>query len=250
MDLNPKLLLISAGILAGFIDSIAGGGGLITIPSLSLFLGLEASTIGTNKIAGTLSALVALCIYCSKGHMNWRRGWLFTLCISIGSFWGSFLAPFVSPNWFRLFLIITCPLLMWILWKKDLWVEKEPQHGVSLKSNPWIIAGLGTLCGFYDGIWGPGGGTFMFLSLFFVAKLPILTALAISKLANFTSAGVSLFNFARKGFVHWDIGLLLSAGIVVGAFSGSLLASRKASQIIRPLLLLIVSFLIVKFFLI
>jgi uncharacterized membrane protein YfcA len=179
--------------------------------------------------------------------MDWQGGWVFTLFIGLGSFLGSSLNPLLPPSTFRIFLIITCPLLLWILWNKDLWISRESSHAGS-SSNSKVLIGLGFVCGFYDGLWGPGGGTFMFLSLFFVSRLPLLVALAISKLANFTSAGVSLFNFARLGHVRWVFGLYLSAGIILGALAGSILASRKASQIVRPVLFIVVFTLIIRIF--
>ena len=242
---NPTFFLIGMGVIAGFIDSIAGGGGLITIPSLSLFLSLGPSTIGTNKIAGTLSALVALIVYSTQGHMKWKSGWLFTVFIGLGSFLGSSVNPWIPTSFFKVFLLISCPILLWILWRKDFWIEQESNHLEWNKNTRGIILSA-LLCGFYDGVWGPGGGTFMFLSLFFLAKFPLFTALAISKLANFTSAGVSLLNFAHRGFVQWHLGFSLAVGIVIGSLLGSLLATRKASQIIRPILLIVVCLLLSK----
>lgn len=248
MTVYPHLILLVAGTLAGFIDSIAGGGGLITIPTLSLFLTLGPNAIGTNKIAGTVAALLALLVYTFKGHMDWKRGWIFTLFVALGSFSGSTLAPILPSYLFRWFLFSTCPLLLWILWKKELWIQHEVVHSPALE-NSFLTSVLGFACGFYDGIWGPGGGTFMFLSLFFVAKFPILTALAISKLANTTSAGVSLINFARQNYVHWTLGAWLAAGISIGSLSGSLLATRKSGHIVRPVLIIVVALLLFRVFL-
>jgi len=245
MNNYTHLILLASGVLAGFIDSIAGGGGLITIPTLSLFLTLGPHTIGTNKIAGTVSALLALIIYSFRGHMAWKRGWLFTLFIAVGSFLGSSLSPYLPAPFFRGFLICTCPLILWVLWKKDLWIQTESSRS-SAKTMRLTLAFLGLGCGFYDGIWGPGGGTFMFLSLFFIVKLPLLTALAISKLANMTSAGISLINFARQKYVHWDLGLWLTLGISAGSFSGSLLASHKSERIVRPTLVFVTTLLLLK----
>lgn len=245
MNSYTHLILVASGVLAGFIDSIAGGGGLITIPTLSLFLTLGPHAIGTNKIAGTVSALLALIIYSFKGHMAWKQGWLFTLFIAAGSYFGSSLSPYLPLKVFRGFLIFTCPLILWILWKKDLWIQKEKSHTPTKKVGFYTPI-LGLSCGFYDGLWGPGGGTFMFLSLFFVAKFPLLTALAMSKLANMTSAGVSLFNFAQQKYVHWDLGLWLTLGISGGALSGSLLASHKSEAIVRPTLVVVTTLLLMK----
>lgn len=241
-----ELFLFFTGLVAGFVDSIAGGGGLITIPSLSLFLGLGSLTIGTNKIAGTLSALIALIVYSFKGHMDWKKGATFTFLVGLGSFLGSLVNPLVPPHWFRVFLLFTCPILLWVLWKKDLWVKAESDHlETPAPRTAWMVA-LALGCGFYDGIWGPGGGTFMFLSLFFVAQFPLLTSLAISKLANTTSAGVSLFNFSRQGYVNWKLGTVLSLGILFGALVGSILATRQATRLVRPVLVLVVFLLLAK----
>lgn len=239
MTSTHSLILFLAGGLAGFIDSIAGGGGLITVPTVALFLGMGPETIGTNKIAGTISALVALTVYSLQGHMNWKKGWKFTLCIVVGSYLGSTLNPYLPLSIFKALLLLTCPPLLWIIWKKDLWIEKE-KGPLSVKRERFMIPLLGLACGFYDGVWGPGGGTFMFLSLFFVAQLPLFTALAISKLANMLSAGVALLNFSIHGYVHWDVGLWLSTGVVLGSFLGSTLASKKAGRIIRPTLVIVV----------
>lgn len=86
----------------------------------------------------------------------------------------------------------------------------------------------------------------MFLSLFFVAQFPLLTSLAISKLANTTSAGVSLFNFSRQGYVNWKLGTVLSLGILFGALVGSILATRQATRLVRPVLVLVVFLLLAK----
>lgn len=220
----------------------------MTVPTLSLFLALGPHAIGTNKIAGTVSALIALIVYSFRGHMVWRQGWVFTLFISIGSFLGSSLSSSLPPEAFKIFLMLTCPLILWILWNKSLWIKKETLIHQAPRLN-LVTSFLGLACGFYDGIWGPGGGTLMFLSLFFVAKFPLLTALAISKFANMTSAGVSLINFAFQHFVHWKLGLWLAGGISLGALSGSVLASQKAEKIIRPVLLIVVFLLLTKVFL-
>jgi uncharacterized protein len=246
MSIEPTVFLFFAGLLAGFIDSMAGGGGLITIPSLSLFLAMGPECIGTNKIAATGAALIALLVYSLKGHMQWKQGGVFTLFIGLGALLGSSLTRWVSPAFFQGLLLFTCPVLLWVLWNKDLWVQKETQLDSKENRRRFFLPVLGLLCGLYDGLWGPGGGTLMFLSLFFVGKLPLFTALAISKLSNTFSALLALLNFIHQGAVRWKLGLSLAAGVSFGALGGSLTVSRFKSQLIRPVLVLVVAMLWLK----
>jgi uncharacterized protein len=241
-------LLPLTGLLAGFIDSIAGGGGLITLPAFALLLGPGAQAIGTNKIGATVAALTALLVYRKAGHFNLKVSLLFTVFVVFGSFMGSRLSPSVPPEAFKFLLLTTCPLILWIVYRKDFWVSRDKSHEPKLTPQH-LVASAGLICGFYDGIWGPGGGTFMFLSLLFVARLPLVTAMAASKLANTASGATSLASYASQGLVHWKEGLLLSVGIGIGAYLGARFATRVGSPIVRPILLVVVTLLLLRIFL-
>jgi uncharacterized membrane protein YfcA len=251
---SQAIVLVSTGLLAGFIDSIAGGGGLINLPVLTLMLGPGAHAIGTNKISGMFAALVALLVYLRAGHLDIKRSIAFTAWVAIGAFCGSRISPFFPPWIFQWLLLITCPVILFIVWKKDLWINQEIKlHGIS-SSLKWyhvpefrvFISGI--ICGLYDGAWGPGGGTFMFLSLLFFAKLPIISALAAAKLANTFSAASALTGYAISGYVHWHEGLVMAAGISAGAFIGARNATKHAARIIRPILAVVASLLLIRMF--
>lgn len=247
LTFGSAAFLITAGLIAGFIDSIAGGGGLITLPSLAWILGPGILAIGTNKIVGSVAALVALLVYASRGHFNLSKSLAFAVWVGIGSFAGSRVAPFIPAAWFPYFLAASCPLILWTVWKKDLWVAREEQHLQNLTgSNDRAIILSGLACGLYDGAWGPGGGTFMFLALFFYAKLPLLIAIAASKLANTTSATASLVSYAAQGQVHPLEGLVMTSGVMVGSFFGARHASARATKIVRPALVAVSALLILK----
>jgi uncharacterized membrane protein YfcA len=237
--------LIAAGLVAGFIDSIAGGGGLITLPTLAAVVGPGADAIGTNKIVGTAGALAALIVYAHRGHVDWSRAISFSLWVAIGSFAGSRVEPLIPTRWFGYFLAATCPLILWVVWQKDLWIQREGGSPTHAKSGI-ALAAAGIGCGFYDGVWGPGGGTFMFLSLFFFAKLPLLVAIAASKVANTASAGTSLVSYWLQGRVHPIEGLIMGAGIALGGLVGANHATTRAARIVRPILVVVVGLLIVK----
>ena len=251
--MTETLGLMLAGLLAGIVDSIAGGGGLITLPALGIFLETGPHAIGTNKIAGSTASLVALWIYARVRRPDWRSGLAFAGITAVGSVVGSRVAPLLPPSAFKILLTVSGPLVLTLVWKRDLWTRAIEKNQLPRESTPAEtrrrilrlgIAGL--LCGFYDGAWGPGGGTLMLLTCIFIARLPLFTALAASKLANFASAFFSLISYAQQGYVHLPAGLAVGAGIAVGAWIGARRASRDAARVIRPVLTFVVVLLMAR----
>jgi len=240
--MHGELLLVFSGIIAGAIDSIAGGGGLITLPVLSTFLEAGPHAIGTNKIVGTTGALIAFLVYLRKQPLNLERGLSFVLSVGVGALFGSLSSPHLPKNYFRFLLIAACPLVLWVVWNKQLFVSEARAQGE--KSLRKIIL-VGTAVGFYDGFFGPGGGTFMLIGLISGAKLALFEALMLSKLANTLSAGVSLVSYGFQGYVHVWNGVVMACGMTAGAFLGARLASKKAETVVRPVLLLVVGLLLV-----
>ena len=236
-------LLTLMGFLTGLIDSVVGGGGLISLPTLSIAIAPGAHAIGTNKIVGVVAAAIALFVYARNGHLRLKDGLAFCVVCACGSFLGSSAAPYVSKDFFRYMMILMCPIVLWIVYNKDK-IFKE--HDNFVKPHPALFFLTAILSGFYDGFFGPGGGTVMFLSLFFGAGYPMLTAIAISKLANTFSASTALVTYAANGFVHWKEGSIMAASAAVGAYIGASYATRAAAKIIRPMLILIVVLLMVK----
>jgi uncharacterized protein len=239
---TTSIFLFFAGLASGFIDSIAGGGGLISVPSLSVVLGAGAMAVGTSKVAGTLGTLVATIVYYRKGHLDIRASLLFAIVTGLGSFFGSKSAAFIPAEVYRWILIISCPVILWIVWKKDLWLDKDLQKNKSVVRL--VLAGL--LCGFYDGLWGPGSGTFMLLSLLFFAGFPLLMAAAASKLANFFSASTALTNYSLAGYVDFSSGIFIALGFGLGAYLGANLATKKGMQIARPVLVILSGLLMIR----
>ena len=143
---------------------------------------------------------------------------------------------------FVLLIILSAPLILFVIFKKDFLVT-------SLKNTPpkkrmFFLAAFA--CGLYDGSFGPGGGTFMFLALISVVKIEVMTALLLSKLANTFSAGTALISFSLQGYVHLKEGLLIGFAMVVGAAIGANTAKKWDIKIIRPMLLIAVSLLLMS----
>jgi uncharacterized membrane protein YfcA len=242
-----ELLIFSAALLAGFIDAIAGGGGLILLPALSIVIGAGPSAIGTNKPAAVAMAAIALIVYARRGHLNLRLSAAFALMLAIGALVGSRLALLIPLAVFPWLLAVTCPVLLYVVWQRELWVPRDADHPSGL-ARPFapsvLLSGLG--CGIYDGVFGPGAGTFMFLSLLFCAHLPLLSALAAAKLANTASAAVALASYAESGHVYWRLGAIAAVGALVGGYLGARQASLRAARIVRPTLVVVVVLLVLR----
>jgi uncharacterized membrane protein YfcA len=236
-------LLPFAGFVTGFIDSIAGGGGLITVPIFTEILGPGAAAIGTNKIAGASGALVALFVYWKGRKLNWQVSWKFLLAATIGSLLGAWANPYLPKEFFKWALIVSCPFLIMVLLKKDFIIQYSSHHRV--RSNLALVA-AGLAVGFYDGFFGPGGGTFMLIALIWLVKLPLMDSLILSKLSNSLTATASLISYQYQGYVHWKWGLLMSTGMIVGAFVGAKLNNKHAAKIMKPVMVFVVLMLMVR----
>jgi uncharacterized protein len=240
------LLLAFVGALAGFIDSIAGGGGLITVPVLSILLGPGAEAIGTNKIAASVGTLIAMLVYMRMGHVRIRGHLWFFAVVALSSGLGAWTSAWVPPVVYKWFIVAIVPLLLFVVMKKDLWIKRaaSEDHSHVNKQALWMA---GFACGFYDGIAGPGGGTLMFLSLFILARFPLIEAMATAKVANLASASFSLVTYAAAGHVLWDKGLSMAIGMAFGAFAGASLATKNAAAWARVALAVVSSLLVLRF---
>ncbi len=249
MEPIPLLLLLVGGAVAGFIDSIAGGAALVTIPILSIVVGAGVQAIAASKVVGVAAALMALIVFYFHGHLDWSRGFAFGLWVGIGALFGSSLAPYLSVVYFKWMLILLCPLLLAVVWEKDRWAKvSERAHLPALPASKVILdprcIAVGLACGLYDGFFGPAGGTFYFLALVFVVRMQILPAMAVAKLVNVISGLTALGNYASKGLVRWEEGFIMSAGVLLGAFIGARCATKGAAKVVRPVLACVVALLL------
>lgn len=220
---------------------------MILLPALSLIVGAGPAAIGSNKPAAAAMAGMALLIYSRRGHLSWRLGGMFALMIAVGALAGSRLALLVPLPAFPWLLALACPVLLYVVWQKELWLPREMNLS-PVPPRPFAPAVLisGLVCGVYDGAFGPGAGTFMFLSLLFFAHLPLLTSLAASKLANTASALVALASYSQSGHVNWRLGAIAAVGAVVGAYFGARQASARAARVVRPTLVVVVVLLVLR----
>jgi len=228
------VLLVAAAGLAGFVDSIAGGGGIITLPAL-LVAGLPPHlALGTNKLQSSFGSLTASLRYRAAGIVRFRDMIVGIAATALGAGLGALAVGAVDAGFLRLFIpLLLLAILVFLALRPRFGLQKEEKR---VEWVPfWIIGGL--VLGFYDGFFGPGTGTFWAMALVGLAGLDLQGATAHTKVANFTSNLVSLGVFLAAGTVIFPIGIAMGAAEVGGAWAGSRMVLRKGAAFVRAVIL-------------
>ena len=233
LTLTITLLLLAAAFMAGFVDSIAGGGGLIALPALLLAGFSPVEALGTNKLQGLFGSGSATVAYARKGHVDLASQLPSAGLSAAGSALGALLATLVPGDIFRAFL----PFLLVAI---ALYFAFKPNMGDidrARRLSPFLFGlMIVPMIGFYDGVFGPGAGSFFMLAFVALAGFGLLKATAHTKLLNFASNLGAFAIFAFVGVISWKVGLMMGAAQFAGAQAGSRLAMRNGARIIRPLL--------------
>ncbi|MCX2497389.1 TSUP family transporter [Plesiomonas shigelloides] len=227
------LLLLAAASLAGFIDAIAGGGGLLTVPAL-LAAGLPpAMALGTNKLQGTAGSFSATWYFVRRGAVNLSDITFMIICTFIGSVVGTILVQMIDASILRQVL----PFLILAVGGYFLFsprVGETDRHSRISARLFALTAGAGI--GFYDGFFGPGTGSFFAIAFVTLLGFNLAKATAHTKVLNFTSNVASLLFFALGGKVVWSVGLLMMVGQFIGARLGARMVLTKGQSFIRPMI--------------
>jgi uncharacterized protein len=236
-------LLFLVGLAAGFVDSIAGGGGLITLPVLLSF-GLDPRhALGTNKLQATFGSGSAAWHYARAGTVPLKdclRGFLLSLA---GAALGTLAVRQLDPSFLKRFIpILLIAVALYTLLKPKL--GAEDLHPRMRRSTFDLLFGL--LIGFYDGFFGPGTGTFWTMAFILGLGFNMTRATGYSKVMNFASNVSSLVLFLPGGNVAWSAGLTMGIGQVLGARIGSRMVITRGTRFIRPVFISVVLALTLK----
>lgn len=244
MELDPAVFasLIAVAFCAGFVDSIAGGGGLLTVPAL-LAAGLPpVSAIATNKVQSVFGTASACWAFARRGHIDFRAFAVPTLAAFLGSMGGAMALSVISPG----VLSGVMPVVLIVIAGYFLLSPKISD----VESHRWLgplpYALVGAAIGFYDGFFGPGAGSFYAATLVSLMGMGIIRATGHTKLLNVASNLGALALMAAGGHIVWTLGLSMAAANIAGAQLGSRSAMRFGSKLIKPLLATISTVLAVK----
>jgi hypothetical protein len=238
LEIDPSLIAVLFAVAAGAacVDAIAGGGGLLTLPAL-LLAGLDpVAAIATSKLqasAGTVSATIA---FARRGLIRWSEAWKIALAAGLASMAGALCVSLLP----RAVLEAAVPVLLIGIALYFATARRMSSEDAAARVTPAFFAlTLAPAVGFYDGVFGPGAGSFYMIGFVTLLGLGVVRATAHTKLANAASNVGSLALFALSGHVVWTIGLAMAAGAFLGAQVGSRLAMRLGASLIRPLLVTI-----------
>lgn len=244
MDFLPYLIVCPLVFLAGFIDAIAGGGGLISLPAYML-AGLPPHiAIGTNKLSSAVGTTVATAQYISKGFMVWRLAVPAIVFSLIGANIGSNLTLLVPENAFLIIMLIALPVIaIYVFTHKSLSNPFEPE----ITTRVWVVVlASAFFIGMYDGFYGPGTGTFLMLLLTGAAHLTTRQAAGITKAINLSSNVMSLTVFLINGTVLLPLGLSAAIFSIAGNYLGARSFIKKGDAIARPAIITVISIFIIK----
>jgi uncharacterized membrane protein YfcA len=236
-------LLVLAAFAAGFVDSIAGGGGLITLPMLVLAGAPPVTALATNKVQGVFGAAMATWAYARGGHVVLSRQLVPATIAFLASVGGALLASRLPTDLIRLCLpVLLIGIALFFAFKPGL---NDIDRAERLRPAAFVVT-LVPIVAFYDGLVGPGAGSFYMLGFVALAGFGVLRATAHTKLLNFASNLGGLAAFAVVANPWWMVGLCMGAAQMAGAYVGSRVAMRIGSRVIRPLLVVTSTALAIK----
>ncbi|MCT1459676.1 TSUP family transporter [Aestuariimicrobium sp. p3-SID1156] len=242
MDLGWHLVafLVTAALVAGWVDAVVGGGGLIQLPSL--LIGLPADTpvatvSGTNKISSAAGTLVATGTYLRKVKVQWLYALPLMLAAYVGSSIGARLVTLMPREWFTPIVLVA---LIGVGW----YTVRRPQMGLNheVRRSGWPLAlmmtAIGLVIGIYDGFLGPGTGSFFVIALVAILGYGFLQASAMAKLANLTTNVAAIV--VLHDVINWKIGLAMATANLTGGFVGAAMAVRWGNAFVRRVFLVVV----------
>lgn len=235
------VLLIGAAFLAGWVDAVVGGGGLIQLPALLTGLPAETSTgtvLGTNKLASAAGTAVSAATYVRRVTPVAATVIPLVLCALAGSAAGAALATFIPRAWMSpIVLVALVGVGTYTLLRPAMGLVHEPRHqGRAHVLRTGVIGGG---VGFYDGILGPGTGSFFIIAMVVVLGYGFLEASVHAKLANLTTNIGALLVFGSQGEVWWLLGAVMAVANVAGGYLGARLAIKLGSGFVRIVFLVV-----------
>ena len=240
-----SIILICGGVfLAGFVDAIGGGGGIIAVPTY-LLAGLPTHfALGTNKLSSCIGTAASTFRYIKNGYVDWLLAAPSIVLAIVGAHFGTKLQLMMDERYLKYLLLIVLPIAAFIMLKKKHLPETRGEMA------PWkrraIVWGAALIIGAYDGFYGPGAGTFLLFAFCHLAKLDVRTSSGNVKVVNLSSNIGAIATSLMAGKVLIPIGLLAAVFSFTGQYLGAGLTIKNGSKIVRPVIVLVLVLLAVR----
>ena len=248
MQLTPIMFVIVCPMLflAGLVDAIGGGGGLISLPAY-LFAGLPVHmAIATNKMSSACGTALATGRYIRRGLVNFRLAIPSVIAAVLGSSLGAKLSLGVSEDVMKWILLAVLPVAAFFVLNRHLFRDEGKHEAAADRRTLAVCMVSAFAIGMYDGFYGPGTGTFLIIVFVVFARMKVGSANAQAKVINLTSNITSLVVFLLNGQVLIPLGIAAAVCNMAGNWVGSGLAISKGTRIVRPVILLVLLLLLAK----
>ena len=248
MTLTPQMFLIVCPMLflAGLVDAIGGGGGLISLPAYLLAGVPMHNAIATNKLSSTCGTTLTTIRFIRQGLVNWKIAVPTIVFAMLGSSLGANLSMKMDEGIMQNILFLVLPIVAFVVMNPRLFRDNEGAK-VVLNARLWVTAILSSfLIGMYDGFYGPGTGTFLIIAFTVFARMDLRSANAQAKIINLTTNITSLTIFLLNGQAIILLGLAAAVCNMAGNYVGSSLAMKQGSKVTRPVIVLVLILLFLK----
>lgn len=246
LTMTQYLIVCPLVFLAGLVDSIAGGGGLISLPAY-LIAGIPPHmALGTNKLGSVMGTVVSTFRFAKNGYINFKSALWFIIAALIGSSIGANLTLLVSEKMVGNLMIVVLPVVAFYVLKNKKMGDDSLAHTIPEKKAFTIALAAAFFVGAYDGFYGPGTGTFLILILTGAAKYTMKEAAGTTKAINLASNAAAFVTFMINGKLIWPLGIAAGVFCIAGNYIGSGMVLNNGQKIVRPVVLIVLAILFVK----
>lgn len=246
IGLTTVLLVVVAGFAAGWIDSVVGGGGLLQLPVMLMIPGISpVQALATNKMGSVFGTATSTVTYARRVHPDLRTALPMAVCAGLASLGGAGVATLLPASVFKPIIVAALVVvLVFTLTRRSAGLSTALRF--SGRRHYVLACLIGVVIGFYDGLIGPGTGSFLVIALVGVLGYSFLDGSAKAKITNLATNIGALALFVPTGHVLWGIGLVLGAANMVGGYIGSRMAVSRGSRFVRIVFVVVVVALVIK----
>jgi len=246
-SISQLFIICPMVFIAGVVDAIGGGGGLITVPAFMISGFPVHFAIGTNKIGSAMGTLTALTEFIRDGYVPLKLSALGIIFALTGSSLGAETALLISDYVFKILMLVILPVTAWYVFKSQDLLKEEKNNDSTLTLRTYVICVLvAFFLGFYDGFYGPGAGTFMLLFMAGAAKLSVQKANGVTKAINFATNVAAIAVYFTNGKVILPVGIIAGFFSIAGNYVGARYFEKGGAKVVRPVIMIVLSLFFVR----